>query len=144
MRIPHLFSAAALMLAVACSPTGSEDRDYVRVPGVLATSIEGEVLVEAPASATAGQTFTIRLVTQGSGCRRPAEPEVSAGGLQAEVKIWDEYPADGVCTRDLTTLEHTVPLRFNGRGTATVRVHGQRDTPIGHQPVTVERTIVIQ
>lgn len=144
MRIPRLFSAAALILAVACSPTGSDDREYVRVPGVLVTSIEGEVLVEAPGSATAGQTFTLRVVTQGSGCRRPAQPEVNASGLQADMKIWDEYPADGVCTRDLTTLEHTVPLRFNERGTATVRIHGQRDTPIGHQPVTVERTIVIQ
>jgi hypothetical protein len=144
MRIPRLFSAAALMLAAACSLTGSGDREYERVPGVLATSIEGEVLVEAPESATAGQTFTLRVVTQGSGCRRTAEPEVSVSGLQAEVKIWDEYPVDGACSRDLLPLEHTVSLRFEQRGTATVRVHGQHDTVIGHQPVTVQRTIVIR
>lgn len=143
MRIHRLLFAASLVLTAACSPTGS-GLEYERMPGVLATDVEGEPMVEVPASAAVGQAFSLRAVTLGGSCRIADEPEVRRAGREVDVSIWERHPAGGACDRALRELSHHVGLRFDQPGPAAVRVHALRDTPLGLQPVVVERTVIIQ
>jgi hypothetical protein len=143
MRIHRLLLAASLVLCAACPPTGA-DQDYQRLPGLLAYTVEGEPRVEVPASAPAGEVFPLRVTTIGGSCRIGDEPDVERAGQQVDVRIWELHPAGGACDRALREHRFSVALRFDQSGTATVRVHGLRDTPLGVQPAVVERTVVIQ
>lgn len=143
MRIHRLLLAALLPLCAACPPTGA-DREYERTPGVLAYTVEGEPRVETPASASAGQVFPIQVATIGGSCRLADEPDVERVGLQVDVRIWELNPVGGACDRALRERTHAIALRVDQPGTATVRVHALRHTPLGVEPVVVERTVIVQ
>jgi hypothetical protein len=146
MRVHRLLSAAAIGVVAACSSvTGSDEPEYERRPGLIASSIEGEEQVQVPAAGNVGQLVVVRVTTLGGGCRRVAQPGGEVNGLTANVEIWELFPADGACTRDLKPLEHLVQVRFLERGTAVIRVHGLSESPTGQtQPIVVERTLTIR
>ncbi|HST63383.1 MAG TPA: hypothetical protein VLK84_32025 [Longimicrobium sp.] len=145
MNIRRSVLIAALLLS-ACSPTDADELDYHREPGFLTwAGIAADV--QAPATVQAGQPFTIRVVTFGSTCRRPAPAEVVRVGLRTDVAVYVQEPVGGTCNRALGHLEHDVELVFAERGTALVRIHGQgygAGAGEAHAPLTIERTITVQ
>lgn len=143
MRIHRLLLAASLVLWAACSPAAAE-REYERLPGVLAMTAEGEPRVTVPASAPAGQVFSLQVATIGGSCRIGDEPDVERTGLQVDVRIWELHPVGGACDRALRERSYAVALRVDQPGTATVRVHGLRHTPLGVEPITVERSVLVR
>lgn len=143
MRIRRRAFVGVLLLCAACSPTGT-DPEYVRELGVLAEPGLSEQ-VQVPASARAGQPFTVSVTTWGSSCRRTAPAEVSRIGLQADVTVYDLNPVGGPCDRAIRPMEHVVELRFPQPGTATIHIHGRTFDVEGRPvPLTIERTLTIQ
>lgn len=144
MRIRRRVFTAALLLFAGCSPTGADAPEYVRELGILTEPGLSEQ-VQVPASAAAGQPFTVRVSTWGGSCRLAAPAEVSRTGLQADVTVYDLNPTGGACDRAIRQVEHVVELRVPGPGTATLRIHGRTFDVEGRPvPLTIERTLTIQ
>ncbi len=136
MRIRRI--PAVLLLAAACLPTGEDG--YTRGLAPLADAV-----VQLPASAMAGQPFTLTVTTQGSSCRRVAPAEVSRAGLQADVTLYELHDPDVACDRALRAMDHVVELRLSQPGTALVRVRGQtHDNAGAAAPAVIERTVLLQ
>jgi hypothetical protein len=79
--------------------------------------------VSAPASATRGVAFQVSVPTFGGGCtRKIARTETNVSGALAEIRPYNETHRADVCTDDLLMLTHTVSVRFDEPGPATIRV----------------------
>lgn len=138
--ILHRAGLAALLCA-ACSPT--EPGAPVRELGYI-ESYPSPVEATVPATARAGEPFTVRVVTRGSGCTSAGDTEARVSGAAADVSPYDlRQEGPGIACPDiLRSLTHEATLRFDAPGTATVRVHGRREP--GGDRLTVTRTVTIQ
>ena len=129
-----------LLAALACAdPAGihPEPGTSAELPGVIRHHGES-TLVERPARVLAGEPFVVRVRTFGSGCVAHAGTSVDISGLRAEITPLDLVyvpRSDEACTTELRRIEHTVELRFDQPGTATVRVRGRGEP--GGEPLAV-------
>ena len=131
----------AALLATAACPT-SPGVDVVR-PATLEFH-EDPVVVEVPATATAGVPFPVTVHSYGGGCVRQGDTRVQVRGAVADVtpRVVEHRGQNVVCTRELRIYLHEAAVRFDAPGTATVRVHGLRHPAA--EPITVTRTVRVQ
>jgi hypothetical protein len=129
--------------ALGCSGSPTDSGDSERALGYLefhGTPVE----VTVPATAHAGEPFTVHVVTWGGGCTAKSDTDVSVSGRTADVRPYDVTVSDPavVCPEILRSLPHDVTVRFDTPGTATVRVHGRRAP--GSATVVLTRTVDVQ
>lgn len=139
MRSIFLLACIAVT-ALGCSGSTTNSDDSERALGYLeyhGTSVE----VTVPATARAGEPFTVRAVTWGGGCTSRGDTEVRVSGRTADVRPFDvtRVGQDTFCVDILRSLTHDTTVRFDTPGTATVRVHGRREP--GSHTVVVTRTV---
>lgn len=135
---------AALVLAGACdSPSGSGGNSSVREVGYVQFR-DAPVEVTVPATARAGQAFTVRVVTRATGCSSADDTEVLVVGFSADVTPYDIRTTGPnlVCGDEVQVFTHTAPVLFDTPGEATVRVHGRREP--GDDAITITRAVTVQ
>lgn len=135
---------APLLAALGCSRF-TEPRE--RVPARLLLVAETARVV-VPAVVERGSAFDVTVTTFAGGCRREsAGTEVSVQGSTATVHPFHYLQRADICTDDLLLIPHTVQLRFDQPGTATVRFVGEGnrvETGEPSRPVTIERTLTVR
>lgn len=151
-----------VFLLAACSgsagPETVVERDGVVRWFASAADVDGDptwpgpddVVVDAPETVTAGETFEVVVRTVGnSGCWEVARTEVENGPALAEILPVDrDRMTEGlVCTGVLVELEHRAELTFTEPGEATIRVVGRlvvgEDFSQGEELV-VERSVTVE
>jgi hypothetical protein len=140
MRATLLFLCATAALS-ACDVTSPSN--VVREPSILEVD-DTPATVTVPASARAGQAFTIRIVTHSlSSCTTKGEVTLGIQGRTADLSPFDltRTGDDVSCAEVASLLIHEPVIGFAQPGTATINVHGRR-MPSG-QILTVTRTIEI-
>jgi hypothetical protein len=151
-RRAHIFRAAPVMLvAVAlCSGCSSATEPEAEiVPGVIApgNGIVAQV-ISAPDTVRAGEQFTAIVTTFGSStCTRALTTTAYMGGELADLSVWDEQRIGIPCTRDISPIPRSVPIRFTNIGAATIRVRGRaltRNAAGQDSAVVVERLVIVQ
>lgn len=128
---------AALAAAACTSPFGSTERRLA----VIELG-DGAPQVEAPATATAGTPFEVRITSYGGGCIRAARTQVRLGASTATVEPYQIIEHGRACTADLRTDVNTATVRFDTPGTAKVVFRGLNDA--ADEVITVERTVQVQ
>ena len=140
MRIARSFPIALAVLSVAChsSPIGP---GAGRVVGTIDAGQSFPQVIDAPAQASLGQSFSVTVFTFGNSCVRAAGADVTIDGLVATITPYDVVMTGVTCLEYLKGYPRVVQLSFGQAGTATIRVKGRRD----YQPglVTVERSLVV-
>lgn len=126
--------------------------DTAQIPGIIGFS--GEELDEAvrvPARVPAGQDFQVEITTSGNGCVSAGESALILAEKSADIFVYDRTTAvrpGTVCTMILKKLPHTVTLRFDEPGEATIRIWGRKQggdgsSPLG-EPVIIEKRVLIR
>jgi hypothetical protein len=142
-----LFSALAATSGAA-QPRPAQE---AIVPGIIdfGDGWTKGVLTAAEAVA-AHEDFKMTIMTFGSDCEREGATSVILSATGATVMVYDITRAthpDVVCTRLLNRLPHTVNLRFEKPGNATIRVWGRRigreTGPFG-APVVLEHRVSVR
>lgn len=141
MGIARSFPIALAVLSVAChsSPIGP---GAGRVVGIIDGGQSLPQVIDAPAQASLGQSFSVTVSTIGNSCVRPAGADVTIDGLVATITPYDVEFVTGVTCLDIPKASpHVLQLSFGQAGTATIRVKGRSD----YQPglVTVERSLIV-
>ena len=146
----------SVWLAAACSrgnppsvrdSAGESKATWSRMRELPATLVhhgDGPV-IEVPASAVAGEKFTISVTTYGGGCTREDRTDVETRGMSADVRPIQKEPADMrdvVCTADLLINARPITLSFPTSGLGEIRVHGRAEP--GDSVVTFVRTVAIR
>ncbi len=135
IRSVCLVSSLALM---AChSSTGTQEQ---RVIGTIDAGNTLERVIQAPAAASNGRSFAITVSTFGNSCVASAGADLTIDGLIATITPYDVI-ADGTCLDYLKPYPRALELRFDGVGTATIRVRGRSF----YQPglVVTERSLTV-
>ena len=137
-------SILALVVLTACS-SATEARDETRVLGAIAGYNDDDPRIEI---ATSGRTVTVSVTTYGNGCTREGPTEVNVQGMEALISPYDFEPRPGnfACPDILLSFTHEVAVQFAAAGEARIRVRGRRLqlSPVRHDTITVERTVVLQ
>ena len=131
-------------LAAACSildPTFAEPALIIFYADTAA--------IAAPDSATRGVPFQVSFPTFAGGCTRSAaHTRLGMSNAVAEIRPYNETRRAAACTDDLIFLTHTVSVRFDQPGSATIRVvAAQRPfqgTLLRTGPAQVERVVYIR
>jgi hypothetical protein len=101
----------------------------------------------APDTVTAGQPFQVTVTTVGpNSCWRVAQTELAMQPSLATITPFDRV-IDGICAQALVSLPHTVQVRFDVPGEATLRAYGRRvlDGNLNAATTrTVEKRIVVR
>jgi hypothetical protein len=141
MRIVRSLPTVLAVLSLAChsSPLDLGPR---RVVGIIDAGVTDQQIIEAPAEASSGQSFTVTVYTFGNSCIKAAGAEVAIDGLVATITPYDFVTSDGVCLDYLKAYPRAVQLSFAQAGPATIRVKGLSDSQPGF--VTVEHSLVVR
>ena len=102
-----------------------------------------ESAVELPATATAGEAFTVTIWTWWpSGCARKGLVEVESSAMSATVTPYDFVRGAGGCTAAVQRFTHTARLTFWSPGVARVSVRGRawRSNDVW----TIERSVEVR
>jgi hypothetical protein len=116
------------------------------------TPPEGDVYVapralEIPDTVAAGTPVRVTVTTVGpNGCWSAAGMEIRQESALVELTPMDQFSGAEVCTEILGYLSRSVDLTFTTPGAVTVRATGRLVgvEGDGSQPVTVERTVLVQ
>jgi len=140
MGIARSFPIALAVLSVAChsSPIGP---GAGRVVGIIDAGQSFPQVIDAPAQASLGQSFSVTVSTFGNSCVTAAGADVTIDGLVATITPYDVV-VGGVCLEYLKAYPRVVQLSFGQAGAATIRVNGRSDYQLGL--VTVERSLVVR
>jgi len=140
MRIARSFPIALAVLSVAChsSPIGP---GAGRVVGIIDAGQSFPQVIDAPAQASLGQSFSVTVSTFGNSCVRAAGADVTIDGLVATITPYDVVVTGVTCLDYSKAYPRVLQLSFGQAGTATIRVKGRSD----YQPglVTVERSLIV-
>jgi hypothetical protein len=140
MRIARSFPIGLALLLFGChSPI---DPAAGRVVGIIDAGQTFPQVIEAPAEASSGQSFTVTISTFGNSCVAAAGADVTIDGLVATITPYDVVAAKGWCLDYLKAYPRAVQLSFAQAGAATIRVNGRSDYQSGL--VTVERSLVVK
>lgn len=143
MRRIVTFLLASATLASCTHGAGRPER----VPARLVLQAD-TARVEVPDTVERGRAFTVTVTAFAGGCRQEsAGTDASVDGLRAEVRPYHYLRRSAACTDDLLLIPHTVRIRFDQPGTATVRVMGTRnrlDFGEPPEPISIERRVVVR
>ncbi len=107
--------------------------------GMLVGDASAEPIV-APETVRAGESFEVIVNTAGSStCAWADSTAVRVRGDTADVVPYDGG-RDGICSDDLSPIEHRASLRFARPGTGVIRVTGNA-RPAGSPPLVVEHRV---
>lgn len=131
----------ALAASAGCDPVFGGPDWNVRI-GTLST-VEPAASIDVPASAVAGEPFTVLVRTSGGGCDRAAGTLAVPGGpaRTAIVPSDSVYVGDDVCPTVLRVFEHEARVTFPEPGEKTVRFR-VRDPATGSL-VEIDRTVQV-
>lgn len=130
-RISLAIPAAALVLCSgACGLLGPDEDERV---GLLEL-YDDVAPIWVPRSVERGERFAVNFYTLGGGCTSRGRTELSVDDLEASITPYDIDSGRGTCADIIGFLDHTIWLRFDLEGTATIRVHGRAE-PGNHQVV---------
>jgi len=135
-----------LVVAVsACNIVNPDRKRTEREAAYLRYAGFSELLV-APDTVTAGTPFDVSVRTFGGGCVDQGDTEVAVVGRVVELRPFDIFtthlPQGYACPAILALYTHTVSLRIDQAGTATLRAIG-RASP-GDTAATIERTLFVR
>jgi hypothetical protein len=119
-RLLRRSTTAALLLA-GCSLVGSDGGEQL---GIIQSLPDKPAQVTVPATARAGESFTVSVMTYGGGCTEQGPTRVHISGTTAEVRPYDRDTGRNDCPANSVSYEHTATLRFDEPGTARVHVYG--------------------
>jgi hypothetical protein len=109
--------------------------------GLLRLDAEAATIY-VPRSVERGERFAVNFYTFGGGCVSRGRTELSIRGLEATIAPYDVHSGAGTCTDEIAFLDHTIWLRFDLEGTATIRVHGRGEP--GDHTVVREFEVIVQ
>lgn len=125
------------LLLVAAVLSACTD-DVVVEPGIVGSTFMNP---DVPSSARIGESFTVKVTTEGGGCRSIDSTDVVIMGDVAIVTPYDRYRTTGTCTLELRAISHEATVSFDTRGQKTVRI-------IARSPqladIEIERQVVVQ
>ena len=130
-------------LAVLIVLAGCAD-DLVVEVGVIEHYGEAPDVIDAPATAHAGETVDLRVTTFGGGCIESAFMDVDVGVANVDLTPYDSHPADAICTADLRYLTHETTVTLDAPGTWTIRVHGRRLDGRGEALIEQVHAIIVR
>jgi hypothetical protein len=132
---------AAAFACAACANLAGPGGD--RRPGIIESRYLHAPVLTAPDSVTAGTPFQVTVTTLGfSGCWTEDRTDVTSLAGEAVVRPYDRV-REGPCTQALVNLPHSVQLRFDQPGTASIVVQGVRDDGGNAEPTQIQRTVVV-
>lgn len=139
----RLTGLSALVLAGACSDSPTGGNQTVRELGFIQYP-DFPVEITVPATARAGQPFTVRVTTRGDACTTADDTEVLAVANTVTVAPYDLRTTgpNTTCTGDVRSFVHTASVRLDTPGEATLNFNG-RTAPSGNF-VTLSRTVTVQ
>jgi hypothetical protein len=116
---------SSMFLSIALLLSGCEvfDPDFDVIHGDVGAF--GEPAVTLPSAVAVGQPFRVEVHTVGNGCYSFHSTQIKTDGMLAEIRPFDRVETDAACDDVGNTMDHSVTLRFNQRGFATVRVIGR-------------------
>jgi hypothetical protein len=140
MRIARSFPIVLAVLSIACHSSLIEPGPG-RVVGIIDAGQSFPQVIEAPAEASVGQSFSVTVSTFGNSCVTAAGADVTIDGLVATITPYDVVVTGVWCLDYLKGYPRVVQVSFGQAGAATIRVKGRSD----YQPglVTVERSLVV-
>lgn len=144
MKTALRFAAlAAFVLAGACSDSPTGGNQTVREIGIIRYQ-DFDVDITVPATARAGQAFTVRVITRAGGCSNADDTEVIVIGSNAVVTPYDIRTTGSnlTCGDQLQVFTHTASVGFSVPGPATVTVVGRREP--GGDEVRIVRAVDVQ
>jgi hypothetical protein len=156
-RVGRGWLAALVLAAQASCSLSTAPADALRLeqpepePGssalrVARTHYYGQpVVIEVPAVATAGASFTVAVTTYGGGCIAEDRTVVLVTGMTADVVPYQRVyrpRANEACTEELRITRREASVTFQAPGQAVVRMHG-RAMP-GDSLVVVERVVTVR
>lgn len=140
----HTLAAMLLVAAAGCGDGLIEPRDVTR-RGIVEFHGDGPE-VSLPASATAGEAFTVTVRTFGGGCTSKGPTVVDT--VDAVVRILPhDVTTEGpnvVCPAVLRTFEHRADLTFEEAGERTVRIVGRRVDGEVDEVIELDRTVTVE
>ena len=137
---------ACLSVAVmGCSATAPARPRSERQPAYIRFFAEPS-FIDTPDAVNAATPFTVTVRTFGGGCIDQGDTQSSIVGSTVEVRPFDIFatnlPSNYACPDILRYYAHSVSIRLDQRGSATIRVIG-RVAP-GDTITTFERAIVVR
>ena len=139
MRIARSFAISLGILSIACHSSPLESR--TRVIGVIDGGQSSPQVIDAPATASLGQSFSVTVSTFGNSCVTADGADVAIDGLVATITPYDVVVAGVNCLDYSKAYPRVLHLIFGQAGAATIRVKGRSDSQPGL--VTVERSLVV-
>lgn len=138
--LKRLLPPCVFVLVAGCgSVFGPDERQVVGVIEGFGTDAPAVVM---PASAQAGQDFTIEIrTTWPNGCARKDETVVRQKGEIVTVTPYDVVTEGGACTQAPQQFTHTATLRFYQPGPVQVVVQGRPSHNAAVGVVTREVTV---
>lgn len=125
MRFGTLLAAAVLALATGGCDLILGPDDGLRL-GYIAGFDDDDPHVTVPATARAGEPFTVTVRTYGpSGCWSKGDTHVLQEDATATILPYDRQSGAEVCTAILSLFDHDVELTFDVPGAAQVVVRGR-------------------
>jgi hypothetical protein len=139
MRFARSIPIVLAVLSIACHSSPLESG--TRVIGLIDAGQTSAQVIDAPAEATLGQSFSVTVSTFGNSCVTAAGADVTIDGLVATITPYDVVVTGVTCLDYSKAYPRVLQLSFGQAGTATIRVKGRSD----YQPglVTVERSLVV-
>lgn len=145
MRTTTLVVIVTAAAVSACNIVNPDRKRTEREAAYLRYGGLSELLV-APDTVTAGTPFDVSVRTFGGGCVDPGDTEVAVVGRVVELRPFDIFtthlPQGFVCPANLAVYTHTVSVRIDQSGTATLRAIGRADP--GDTAATVERVVFVR
>lgn len=129
------------LLGAACTSTGPDLGSEVEVVGAVQFH-EEPVLIQAPDTVNAGESFSVSVRTWGGGCVSEGPTRVSRDGSTVRIEPIDIEVVAEVCTAELRRFMHMAEVTLASPGEATLRVVGRR-LP-ADEVTTFERTVVVR
>lgn len=139
------FLACLSVAAMACNSTAPDRPRYERQLAYINFFAEPG-LIETPDTVGAATPFTVTVRTFGGGCIDQGDTQSSIVGSTVEVRPFDIFatyvPSNYGCPDILRYYAHSVSIRLDQRGPATIRVIG-RVAP-GDSLTTIGHAIVVR
>jgi hypothetical protein len=135
-----------LPFALLLSACASEPESVVEIGRVVYES-QGP-LIEAPASASVGESVVVRVTTAGGGCISLERTETAVAIDGAVVTPYDRRKIPGeefdACTSDLVYLRHETSITFDTPGSKTISIRGRRLVMGVEESFEIPLTVSIQ
>jgi hypothetical protein len=135
----------AVAATAACSIVNPDRKRTEREPAYIRYAGIPPVL-QTPDTVTVRTPFVVTVRTIGGGCVDPGDTQATVLGNVVEVRPFDVFtthlPQGWACPDNLLFYTHTVSVRIDEAGAATVRVFGRAGP--GDTLAIAERTVIVR